>query len=285
MVSRFWWHCYGLKNMKKTLILLVLSLLSSYGCTKQNISDKKIKVHNCSYVDEYFDYCKPEFINKYTKLLTTAEVNFNKKFILAPVGENTSYSGIVAIDKVTGNVETMKFGFKKSNIKGQIKSKIDSDVFCVDGEVNSKSLSINEIGKNCFRFDNKGFNFLSHKISEPINIYPIIFEDLKFKCGTQKCNFKNLNDENLKKISKNSSSPLKFMTNEKGFDSSYIDISDNKGILYLIKYTEGDNYNENLILAYFYQGDFKLKSLGNVKNLKILDSRNIKFNGKKLILD
>lgn len=271
--------------MKKFITLLVLSLLSSYGCTKQNIVVNKIKVHNCSYVDEYFDYCKPEFINEYSKLLNIGEVNFNKKFILAPIGDNSSYSGIVAIDKTTGNVETMKFGFKKSSLKKQIKSQIDSDVFCIDGEVNSKSLTINEIGKNCFKFDNKGFIFLNEKKIESKNVYPIIFVNATYKCGFKKCEFKNFNEESLKKISKNTNSSLKFITNEKGFDSSYLDASDDKNILFLIRYTEGDNEIENLNLAYFYQGDLKVKALEGIKSLKLLDSRSIKFNGQNIILD
>ncbi|NHC03312.1 hypothetical protein G9F31_05955 [Acinetobacter sp. 187] len=271
--------------MKKIIILLTLSLLSSYGCTKQNSVVKKINVHNCSYVDEYFDYCKPEFINEYSKLLSTGTVNFNQKFILAPIGNSPNYSGIVAIDKTTGNVETMKFGFKQSSLKKQIESKINSDVFCIDGEVNSKSLSINNIGKSCFKFDNKGFKFLNQSKSESSNIYPIIFGNTNFKCGSKNCEFTSLNEANLNKISKNNSSSLRFITNEKGFDSSYLDASDDKNILYVIRYNEGDNEIENVNLAYFYQGDFKVKLLGSLKSLKIIDSRNIKFNGKDITLN
>lgn len=263
----------------------MLSLVSSYGCTKQNSVVNKIKVNNCSYVDEYFDYCKPAFIKEYSKLLNTGTVNFNQKFILAPIGNSSSYSGVVAIDKATGNVETMKFGFKQSSLKKKIESQINSDVFCIDGEVNSKSLSINKIGKSCFKFDNEGFIFLNERKSESKNVYPIIFGNTKFKCGSKNCEFKSLDEENLKKISKNESSALRFIINEKGFDSSYLDASDDKNILYVIRYTDGDNEIENLNLAYFYQGNFKVKLLGSLKSLKIIDSRRIKFNGKDITLN
>lgn len=247
-----------------------------------------VKVDKCSYTDEYFDYCTKENILKYKESIKKLPVNFNKNYILLPVnsGDN-SYSGIVAIDKNSGHVDTMLFGFKKKNEVNQIVSEVNSDMFCINGEINSKSLSITKSGKNCFKFNHNGFSLIKEVNDVTVNnLYPILFDKLKFKCGSNQCKFLSLNTKSLNKISRgDNNSSLRFIINERGFDSSYIDASDDKNILYVIRYNEGDNQVENLSLSYFYQGEFKNKPLGVIKSLRILDSRNIEFNGKKIILN
>lgn len=273
----------------KVLFLMVLLLISSYGCTKQVKNLTAIKVDHCSYTDELFDYCKKENIKFYEESIVNLPVNFNTKYILVPVnyGEKKSYSGMVAIEKKTGHVDTMQFGFKNLKKSDQIVSDINSDIFCINGEINSKSLSITRSGKNCFKFNHNGFSLVGtkEKVSTK-DIYPIFFDKGSFKCGSNKCNFINLNNNNLKNISRGeSNTSLKFLVNEKGFDSSYIDASDEKNILYVIRYSEGDNSIDSLSLSYFYQGEFKTKNFGVIKSLRILDSRNIELNGKKIILN
>lgn len=276
--------------LRRFLILSFVCFLSSYGCSKQPNVKKELKVDNCSYVDEYFDYCKIDYLKKYEKIFNEENINFNNKLILVPVVVNGDlYSGIVAIDKYSGHVDTMLFGFKINGKNDQIISNINSDIFCIVGEINSKSLSVTKKGKNCFKYNHKGFELIDQKKDKKDinkNIFPIIYDHNKFKCGNYDCYLSGLTINNLNKISReDTNTELKFLVNEKGFDTSYIDASDNNGILYVIRYNEGEGEEENLYLSYFLGGEFKTKLLGPIKSLKILDSRNILFNGKRVVLE
>lgn len=100
--------------MKKIILCLSLSVLSGYGCSKEIKSPSSIKVNQCSYDDEYFDYCERKYLSFYKKTVETQEANFNGSYILTSVGgENNTYAGIAIIDKSTGVVDTMIFGYRK----------------------------------------------------------------------------------------------------------------------------------------------------------------------------
>lgn len=215
-------------------------------------------------------------------------MNFNKKFILkAVIHTKHDYSGVVAIDKSTGIVSTMLFGFKIDGKSNQISSKINSDVFCIKGEVNSKSLGITKNGDSCFKYNENGFELIDeNKIEVEGELFPIKYKDNKFKCRDSNCNFIILNKEKYNKISRGSeNNELKLMINERGFDTSYIDASDNNNILYIVRYSEGDEQEEILYLAYFLNGEFKTKLLRGIKSLEIFNSRDIIFNGHKVIFN
>lgn len=273
----------------KLFTFLALSVISTYGCTKENISNVKIKVQNCSYDDEYFDYCKKNYLNQYQDALQNQVVNFNKDYILTSIGgDKNSCSGIVAIKKRTGQVYTMLYSYKKTN-NNQIITNINSDTFCIMGEVNSKSKGLTKTGKSCFKFNQNGFELEEDKKPTPLvskKIFPIVFNKNEILCNSKKCKSEPLINQNLNNISRNESGPsLQLMVNERGFDSEYIDASDDKNILYLVVYGEGDNDVKSLFLVYFFQSRFKTKSLGNIKSLNITDTNHIIFNGKKIKYD
>lgn len=152
--------------MKKIILCLSLSVLSGYGCSKEIKSPSSMKVNQCSYDDEYFDYCEKKYLSFYKKTVETQEANFNKNYILTSVGgENNTYAGIVIIDKSTGVVDTMIFGYRKKN-KNELFFNLDSDVFCINSEVNSKSLGVTKSGESCFKYNKKGFELLESKKDE-----------------------------------------------------------------------------------------------------------------------
>ncbi|PTV53662.1 hypothetical protein [Acinetobacter seifertii] len=272
--------------MRKVIACLVFSIISTYGCTKANTQNTKIKVNNCSYSDEYFNYCKENYLKQYENLWKNSPVNFNKKYILTSIGGGKdSYAGIVAINKENGQVDTMLFGYKK-NSKSQIETNINSDSFCILGEVNSKSYDITQTGKSCFKFNHNGFDLLKNNNKETNqneSVFPITFNNNKLLCNQKKCNQIRLTNLALGKISlDDQDTSLDMMVYERGNDTTYIDASDNNYNLYLMEYTVGDAEQKNFLVAYMKQGKFISKNLGAAKNIKILNSRDVIYDNKKV---
>lgn len=72
------------------------------------------------------------------------------------------------------------------------------------------------------------------------------------------------------------------MVYERGNDTTYIDASDNNYNLYFMEYTIGDAEQRNFLVVYMKQGKFVSKNLGATKNIKILNSRNVVYDNKKV---
>ncbi len=118
-----------------------------------NVSSKstlKVEVKSCSYEDEYFNYCANNYMRIYKNILKNEKSNFNKKYYLKKIGgSKINYSGLVVIDMNRGKVSTLLYGIIAENIEYNI----NSNIFCVNGEVNSKSLSFTKNGRTCFKYD------------------------------------------------------------------------------------------------------------------------------------
>lgn len=238
---------------------------------------KKINVNQCNYVDEYFDYCTKENKKLYEKQMNAKEFNFNKDSILLEVnGVGGLYNGIAVIDKKKNTIYTSIFTYKKgSNISFSDKS----NIVCINGIVNSKSLDITKEGNTCLEYKNNQFS-LSEKHSTK-KIYPVEYSKNKLICNSKDCPIKVLDQKNLDYISEESGQDLEFLINN-SFNPNYIDLSDKKGKLYLVFYNEGDDNNPTFFACYFLNGEFKIKNLGSVNSIKINDSSKLKYDSKTL---
>lgn len=72
------------------------------------------------------------------------------------------------------------------------------------------------------------------------------------------------------------------MVYERGNDTTYRDASDNDYNLYFMEYTIGDTEQRNFLVAYMKQGKLVSKNLGAAKNIKILNSRDVTYDNKKV---
>lgn len=118
--------------------------------------------------------------------------------------------------------------------------------------------------------------------TQSLNIFPIIFNN-KLLCNQRKCNQIRLTTLALRKISlDDQDTNLDMMVYERGNDTTYIDASDNNYNLYLMEYTVGDAEQKNFLVAYMKQGKLVSKNLGAAKNIKILNSRNVIYDNKKV---
>ncbi|UUM28295.1 hypothetical protein NQU59_03975 [Acinetobacter colistiniresistens] len=105
-------------------------------------------------------------------------------------------------------------------------------------------------------------------------------------CNGVKCKENTLTIERLKEISNNDkNSELRFLVNERGFDTTYINASAGSKILYVLKYSEGDSEQENIYLSYFLNDSFKTKALGEVKSFKVDSNQKVYFNGNEISLN
>lgn len=119
--------------------------------------------------------------------------------------------------------------------------------------------------------------------TQSVNIFPITFNNNKLLCNQKKCNQIRLTNSALRKISlDDQDTDLNMMVYERGNDTTYIDASDNNYNLYLMEYTVGDAEQKNFLVAYMKQGKFISKNLGAAKNIKILNSRDVTYDNKKV---
>lgn len=263
---------------------LVFFLLIFAVCA--NAKNKKyLTVKQCSYVDEYFNYCEKKFLKEYNDSLRRESENFSKNYILKLVGKNDkSYHGLVAIEKKTGNVYTSIYNLKIDE-GGWVKFNHYSNKICFLGEINSKSLSFNRKGEGCLLFSQGIFKLDEENVRKIQAKSDIFFLNDKLMCGAGVCRMQALTLKNLSRISKGYDSELKFLVNERGFDTEYYDASDKKNILYIFLYSEGDEDLKNLSLAYMSGGILKFKSLGVVSSFRVDGTNSIFANGKFLELD
>ena len=120
---------------------------------------KEIYVHNCSFVDEYFDYCRLEHLEQYRNAFKNIPANFNKSYVLITLTqESPLIHGIAVVSKKTGDVYTMLYMF---HTKKPVSYQIESNRFCIDGDIYSHGSGDGREGVNCFEFDNEGFKLLS----------------------------------------------------------------------------------------------------------------------------
>ena len=123
----------------------------------------------------------------------------------------------------------------------------------------------------------------SKENNQTINIFPISFKNDKLLCNQKKCNQIRLTNLALKKISlDDEDTDLDMMVYERGNDTIYIDASDNDYNLYFMEYTIGDTEQRNFLVAYMKQGKLVSKNLGAAKNIKILNSRDVTYDNKKV---
>lgn len=266
------------------IFFLAICLFIITGCANAE-NKKELRVDKCSYEDEYFNYCKKKLLKNYNEYFENEPENFNKKYILKLIGDNDhSYHGIVAIEKKTGIVYTSIYNVKLDN-NDLLQFNYYSNKFCLNGEVNSKSLSFNKRGKTCFLFSQGVFELDGKIVSKIQAKSDLLFINNKFMCGSKACKMKILTLNNLNEISKGQDSDLKFLVNERGFDTVYYDASDKENILYVFLYYEGVGVSKNLALAYMSNGILKFKSLGPVSSVIINGTSDIFVNGKLFNLD
>lgn len=265
-------------SFKKAFLLIILTLFISSlsACTKA----EKITVNQCNYVDEYFDYCTKENKKLYENKMNIKESNFNKDNILLEVNSTAGkYDGLAVIDKKNNTIYTSKFTYKKG---GKISFSNNSNIICIDGVINSKSLDITKEGNNCLEYKNNELNLLEK--SNTKKIYPVEYVKTKLICNYKDCPIKVLDQKSLNYISEENGQDLEFLING-SFNPSYIDLSDKKGKLYLIFYNEGDDNNPTFFACYFLNGEFKVKNIGYVNSIKVDDSSKFQYDSKILNLN
>lgn len=251
----------------RNIFLISLMLFFTYGCSQEVQSSPSIRVNKCSYIDEYFDYCKIEYLKFYQKIYEKQSVNFNKDFILTSVGgENNSFAGVVAINKNTGIVDTMLFGYKKNN-DNQLVFNVNSDIFCINSIVNSKSYSITRGGEACFKYNKNGFELLQTKD----NAHGFKFSKIPYNSEKHlKCQLNNKNEDCLG-INLISSSILgkKYSFISPSFGSNLIlPVSHNRKEI-IISLFEEEGGPQITIFIVDKSGNFKEKTVSIQKNVII----------------
>lgn len=183
------------KKYSKSIILVLITLvfvMSASACSAKINGDlskkyKNITVTNCSFIDELFDYCKTEQLKRYQDAFENQTSNFNKNYVLLKVSQNTPLiSGIAVVSKKTGLVYTMSYSFRDEK---DLSFNLNSDVFCLEGEIYSQSRGDERKGKSCFKFNTSGFELLKSSGSEGVDTY----QKLKKETNSSATNISNQN--------------------------------------------------------------------------------------------
>ena len=309
-----------MKFLKTVMIFSIGLVVSNCGFSKENNqkfdSEKrststelviKEKISNCYFEQGYIDFCSDKYLKLYNNSLNQ-KANFaqNKVALVIDKVRDTG-KGIprkvkyfVVLDPTTKRVYPLEqsVGYfvndrleEIANEPSSIKFSQNNNQVCLSGTTFSLQDNNINIENECYTFNLHDKDFFK-KVQKQKNIkyenvnLPVIFEKKKFMCNGVKCKENKLTNDSLKEISNNDkNSELRFLVNERGFDTTYINASAGSNILYVLKYSEGDSEQENIYLSYFLDGLFKTKVLGEVKSFKIDSSQNVYFNGNKVILN
>ncbi|MCU4577639.1 hypothetical protein KTJ34_09360 [Acinetobacter courvalinii] len=309
-----------MKFLKTVMIFSIGLVVSSCGFSKesnQNFDSEKRsistggvtkeKISNCNFEQGYIDFCSDNYLKLYNNSLNQ-KANFaqNKVALVidrvrdAGKGIPRKVKYFVVLDPTTKRVYPLEqsVGYfvndrleEIENEPSSIKFSQNNNQFCLSGTTFSLQDNNINVENECYTFNLHDKDFFK-KVQKQKNIkyenvnLPVIFEKKKFMCNGVKCKENKLTNDSLKEISNNDkNSELRFLVNERGFDTTYINASAGSNVLYVLKYSEGDSGQENIYLSYFLDGLFKTKVLGEVKSFKIDSSQNVYFNGKKVILN
>ena len=160
--------------------IVLVFVMSAFACSAKIDGDlskkyKDIIVTNCSFIDELFDYCKTEQLKRYQDAFENQTSNFNKNYVLLKVYQsNPLISGIAVVSKQTGLVYTMSYSFQDEK---ELSFNLNSDVFCLEGEVYSQSRGDGRSGKSCFKFNTSGFAILKPSGGEGTDAYQKLKKD------------------------------------------------------------------------------------------------------------
>lgn len=309
-----------MKFLKTVMIFSIGLVVSSCGFSKENNQDfdseRKIvptkvitreKVLKCNFEQGYIDFCSNNYLKLYNDSLNK-KANFDQnKVALIIDKERDTGKGIprkikyfVVLDPTTKRVYPLEqsVGYFVNDRLEEIATKPsiikfnqNNNKVCLSGTTFSYQDNNVNVENECYTFNPNDNSFFKKVQKEKIIKYenenlPISFDKKKFMCNRLKCKENILTVDRLKEISKNDkNSDLRFLVNEKGFDTTYINASTGNKILYVFKYSEGDSEQQNIYLSYFVDGLFKTKALGEVKSFKIDSSQNVYFNGTKVILN
>lgn len=309
-----------MKFLKTVMIFSIGLVVSSCGFSKENnqnfdVENKNIvngiitreNVAKCKFEQGYIDFCSDNYLKIYNNTLSK-KVNFaQNKVALVIDKERDTGKGIprkvryfVVLDTITKKVYPLEqsVGYFVDDRLEEIASEPsifkfsqNNNQVCLSGTTFSyKDNNIN-VENECYTFNSNDKNYFK-KIEKEKSIkyekgsLPILFEKKKFICNGIKCKENVLNNEKLKKISNNDkNSELRFLVNERGFNTTYMKTSVDGKALYIFRYSEGDSEKEILYLSYFLNDEFKTKLLGEVETFKVDINQNIYFNGSKIFLD
>ncbi|MCK4081078.1 MULTISPECIES: hypothetical protein [Acinetobacter] len=309
-----------MKFLKTVIIFSIGFLVSNCGFSKENNqnfdSDKKNisndfvtkdKVLKCNFEHGFIDFCSDNYLKLYNNSLRKKANFAQNKVALVIDKERDTGKGtprkvkyFVVLDPATKRVYPLgqSVGYFVNdrleeiiNEPPRIKFSQNNNQVCLSGTTFSYQDNNINVENECYKFNPNDKDFFK-KVQKQKNIkyensnFPITFEKKKFMCNGVKCKENTLTNDSLKEISNNDkNSELRFLVNERGFDTTYINASAGSKILYVLKYSEGDSEQENIYLSYFLDGLFKTKVLGEVKLFKIDSSQNVYFNGNKVILN
>ncbi|OOT52397.1 hypothetical protein [Acinetobacter pittii] len=309
-----------MKFFKTVMIFSIGLVVSNCGFSKENNQNFDVKneevansiitrenIVRCKFENGYIDFCSDDNLKLYNNKLNK-KINFaQNKVALVIDKERDIGKGIprkvkyfVVLDPKTKKVYPLEqsVGYfvndKLEEITSEpsiVKFSQNNNQVCLSGTTFSyKDNNIN-VENECYTFNLNDKNYFK-KLQKEKNIkyekgdLPISFKKKDFICNGIKCNEKILNNKTLKEISNNSgNSELRFLVNERGFNTTYINASIGDKFLYIFKYKEGDSKKDIIYLSYFYNNEFKTKLLGEVDSFKVDINQNIYFNGNKVILD
>ncbi|ETR93125.1 hypothetical protein [Acinetobacter lactucae] len=309
-----------MKFFKTVMIFSIGLVVSNCGFSKENKQNFDVKneevansiitrenIVRCKFENGYIDFCSDDNLKIYNNKLNK-KINFaQNKVALVIDKERDIGKGIprkvkyfVVLDPKTKKVYPLEqsVGYfvndKLEEITSEpsiVKFSQNNNQVCLSGTTFSyKDNNIN-VENECYIFNLNDKNYFK-KLQKDKNIkyekgnLPISFKKKDFICNGIKCNEKILNNKTLKEISNNSgNSELRFLVNERGFNTTYINASIGDKFLYIFKYKEGDSKKDIIYLSYFYNNEFKTKLLGEVDSFKVDINQNIYFNGNKVILD
>lgn len=296
---------------------LSLILFSNITYSESRIGNIKIhlsksNIIKCEFEQDYMDFCTDKYLRLYEKKMNDTP-NFSiDKILLVLDKERDTGKGIprivkhvVVLDPKNNKVYPLQqsVGFYVDDRLNEIYSdppKVDfskkDNKVCLSGTTYSLHSSNINVENECYLFNEKEKNYFKRVVGEyryknksielRDGIFPIFSENNKIICNKRKCKEVALSGQKLKAISKGGDdSALRFLVNERGFDTTYIDLSSGNINMYLIEYTEGESKYKNAYIAYFLNDSFKVKFLGIMKKIKILNSQNIYFNGVKVNLN
>ncbi|MFW1952803.1 hypothetical protein [Acinetobacter beijerinckii] len=309
-----------MKFLKTVMIFSIGLVVSSCGFSKENnqnldVENKSVinssvtreQVLKCKFEQGYIDFCSDKFLKFYKDALSK-KVNFaQNKVALVINKERDTGKGVprrvkyfVVLDPITKRVYPLEQSvgyFVNDRLEeiatepSIIKFNQNNNKVCLSGTTFSYQDNNVNVENECYTFNPNDKNFFK-KVQKEKNIkyengnIPVSFEKKKFLCNGVKCKENTLTYEKLKEISNNDkNSELRFLVNERGFDTTYINASAGSNILYVFKYSEGDSEQENIYLSYFLNGLFKTKALGEVKSFKVDSSQKVYFNGNEIILN
>ncbi|WP_026471713.1 hypothetical protein [Alkanindiges illinoisensis] len=309
-----------MKFLKTVIILSINLVISSCGFSKENnqnldVENKKFvntsitreDVAKCEFEQAYINFCSDNYLKIYNNSLIK-KVNFaQNKVALIIDQERDTGKGVprkvkyfVVLDPTTKKVYPLEqsVGYfvddRLEEITTEppiIKFSQNNKNVCLSGTTFSyKDNNIN-VENECYTFNlNNKIYFKKMQKKKDIKheqgAFPILFENKNFLCNGIKCKESVLTNDELKEISNNNvNSELRFLVNERGFDTTYINASIDNRTLYIVRYSEGDSEQNTIYLSYFLKGLFKTKLLGAVKSFKVDGSQNIYFNGSKVTLN